>query len=225
MPKTRIVKDGEFLAQIALDEGFLDWRTLWNAPENQSLRDKRKDPNVLQPGDAVTIPDLVPKDVAAATGQLVTFEVGGGDAKLRIRVLDAVSQPVKKADCTFSVGAGDSIPASTDDKGIVERDIDLQPGGPSPIDGGLVFTTPALTFHLKIGALNHETAVDGQQARLNNLGYYAGFTEPQTDEEKAQFEWAVEEFQCDHLAELGLTKPTGVCDDKTQKLLVKVYGS
>jgi hypothetical protein len=32
------------------------WQAIWNAPQNQALRDKRKDPTKIQPGDKVWVP-------------------------------------------------------------------------------------------------------------------------------------------------------------------------
>jgi hypothetical protein len=32
------------------------WQSVWNAPQNKSLRDKRKDPKKIQPGDKVWVP-------------------------------------------------------------------------------------------------------------------------------------------------------------------------
>lgn len=32
------------------------WQAVWNAPQNKALRDKRKDPTKIQPGDKVWVP-------------------------------------------------------------------------------------------------------------------------------------------------------------------------
>ena len=48
---------------------------------------------------------------------------------------------------------------------------------------------------VKVGHLNPKTTLSGQQARLNNLGYFAGFAFKDTD----QMRWAIEEFQCEHM--------------------------
>ena len=70
---------------------------------------------------------------------------------------------------------------------------------------------------LHIGCLDTEDTRSGQQARLNNLGYFAGYS---LDDDK-QFKWAVEEFQCDHI---GPKAVTGNCDSSTQAKLVAVHG-
>lgn len=34
----------------------VSWQTVWNAPQNKGLRDKRKKPELIQPGDKVWVP-------------------------------------------------------------------------------------------------------------------------------------------------------------------------
>ena len=62
MGKNHYVEQGEYLAQIARSYGFVDYNTIWDAPENQGLKDKRKNPNILFPGDKLFIPDKETKD-------------------------------------------------------------------------------------------------------------------------------------------------------------------
>jgi hypothetical protein len=78
----------------------------------------------------------------------------------------------------------------TDGKGIIEQEID-----PLAHEGELVVFVKdsSLKFNLKIGDLDDVHTLVGQQARLNNMGYFAGFDEKDLD----QFRWAIEEFQED----------------------------
>ena len=39
-----------------------------------------------------------------------------------------------------------------------------------------------------------------------------------------KLKFAVEEFQCDHLKEIGKKKEDGICDEATQDVLRKVHG-
>src|SRR5262249_8508870 len=73
---------------------------------------------------------------------------------------------------------------------------------------------------IKVGHLDPVEEVSGQQARLNNLGYFAGPLEGKTEEEnQALFLSAIEEFQCDH----GL-RVDGICGPQTQAKLKEVHG-
>jgi N-acetylmuramoyl-L-alanine amidase len=71
-------------------------------------------------------------------------------------------------------------------------------------------------FSLHIGELDPVDTFSGQQARLNNLGYFPGSSDQDDD---PQFLSAAEEFQCDH----GLTVD-GKIGPKTQAKLKQVHG-
>ena len=57
MAVTHVVAQGEYLSLIAARFGFRDPRVIWNHPDNAALRERRKNPNVLFPGDVLTIPE------------------------------------------------------------------------------------------------------------------------------------------------------------------------
>lgn len=80
------VKDGDCLSSIAFSKGFF-WETLWNHGDNSSLKSKRKDPNVLNPGDVVHIPDLTLNEESCATEAEHKFKLKGVPAKLKIKLL------------------------------------------------------------------------------------------------------------------------------------------
>lgn len=50
------VKKGETLSEIAKKHKIKDWKKLWEAKENKALVKKRKEPQLIQPGDVVIIP-------------------------------------------------------------------------------------------------------------------------------------------------------------------------
>jgi hypothetical protein len=64
-PQRYLVKPGDSLARIAAQRGYPDWRVVWNAPSNGTLRRARPDPNRLLPGDVVMLPPR-PADIRTA---------------------------------------------------------------------------------------------------------------------------------------------------------------
>jgi hypothetical protein len=59
------VKPGDSLTRIAAQRGYPDWRVIWNAPSNTTLRRARPGPNRLFPGDVVMLPPR-PADIRTA---------------------------------------------------------------------------------------------------------------------------------------------------------------
>jgi len=74
MPRTHVVIEGETLASIALAEGFHDARKLFDAPENAALREQRGRPELVEPGDEVFIPDLIPFKTVVTFGQALVLK-------------------------------------------------------------------------------------------------------------------------------------------------------
>ncbi len=219
MPKTHTVAQGEHLPGIAAQYGFADYTPIWDDPQNADLKDKRKNPNILFPGDQVIIPDRELREEDAATDQHHPFTATIRKLKLRVKVLDLNNEPIHRT-CFLKTAGDVTIMIQNDD--IYEADV-------HPLDktGTMGFpqspTEPSLRddIDLEIGGLDPIDKPSGQQERLNNLGYFAGFS--QTPDPQ-QFKWAVEEFQCDHKKSDGL-KVTGICDpEKTQKVLEKEHG-
>jgi hypothetical protein len=52
------VKKGDSLSRIAARHGLPSWRIVYNSPENAVFRRRRPNPNLIQPGDELILPDL-----------------------------------------------------------------------------------------------------------------------------------------------------------------------
>ena len=77
------VKQGDCISSIAQKHGLF-WDKVWNHPKNANLQERRKDPNVLSPGDVVFVPDKDEKEESGATEQRHRFKRKGVPEKLRI---------------------------------------------------------------------------------------------------------------------------------------------
>ena len=209
------VKQGDHLAKIAREHGLVDYKTIWDHPQNKQLKDKRKNPNVLAPGDVLFVPELTSKHVAAATDKKHVYKVKTGMGMLRLVLEDLYGNPVANAKCqltvenkVFEVVSGadgkieQKIPATAQNAELVVKE------GNTPLKG--------VTLSVQIGHLDPVEDRFGQKARLSNLGYYLG---PLDADNPAKFRSAVEEFQCDY----GLTVD-GDCGPNTQAKLKQVHG-
>jgi Putative peptidoglycan binding domain/LysM domain len=215
MAQIYTVRQGDYLSKISSENGFFDHTIIWNHPNNAELKNKRVNPSVLYPGDQLYIPDKNERVCECPADKTHSFVVEREKLKLRLVLEDQYEKAVSGAQCKVIIGAQDTE-LTTDDKGKIELQIPLeaQTGAllikseDTPYDGEL--------FSLHIGELDPVDTFTGQQARLNNLGYFPGSS---ADTNDPQFLSAVEEFQCDH----GLTVD-GKSGPNTQAKLKQEHG-
>ena len=209
------VKQGDHLSSIAKAQGFSDYETIWNDPNNADLKAQRENPNVLYPGDMLYIPDRDPSEYPRPTDARHKFVRHKPTLTLRLVLTDAYEEPIANASCTLQVG-GSNYDLTTDADGRLQQDIP-----PDAHDATLIVNDAQTPYQgdaipIKIGDLDPIDTVTGQQARLNNLGYFAG---PVGVTDDAALESAIEEFQCDN----NLTVD-GVCGPATQAVLKGIHG-
>ena len=204
------VQQGDHLSGIAEQFGFQKLETIWNHANNAQLKQLRKNPHILFPGDIVFIPDKTDKTAPAPTTKLSTFQIDISKLKLNLKLMDVNDDPIASKPVTLTVEGAVVPPPATDGGGETSSQIKK-----SAKDATLVVGD--LEIPLKIGHLDPVDKQSGQIARLNNLGYEAGDAETVDID---AFESAVEEFQCD----AGIKPITGNCDGTTQGKLVAVHG-
>ncbi len=202
------VKQGDHLTALAERHGFERYESIWDHPDNAELKQLRKNPNVLFPGDELTIPDRETKIVDVPSSAMHRFVVRRSRLALRIVLLDSSGQPVPDEACTLQV-EGDPDDLMTDPGGKVERRI-------APSDRRASVTFAGVEVPIDVGFLDPVDEVSGWQARLVNLGY---LETPIDDEADPEVLSAVEEFQCDH--DLPIT---GQCDAGTRQELLDAHG-
>lgn len=207
------------IASIAFQHGFSSAETLWNHPENAKLKELRKNPNILLEGDKVVIPERETKQHPAATEVRHRFETAVEPLELHIKVFNQGFE-VFKGDARLIV-AGDETPMRQ------EGEIFKAPIRADTKSARLEFPVSKTQrqrprIDVLPGRLDPIDTLSGQQQRLNNLGYFAGFVPPLDPlAQDSQFRWAVEEFQCD---QMGPPQVDGVLGPLTQKKLKEVHG-
>ena len=217
------VEAGDCMSSIAYAHGFF-WQTLWDLPANASLKNQRKNPNVLMAGDIVHIPDLTVKQESGAPEQQHKFLLKGVPEKLNITLLDASHKPRPNLDYLIVI-EGHARKGKTDSNGRITESIPpnatngkLTFAAPQPVDGtGKPVGKPKnQVMILQLGQLNPLSEVSGLKARLANLGFYKGPVDENLDAATKQ---AINVFQ----KKKGLPA-TGVADDATKAQLQKAHG-
>src|SRR5512134_2279572 len=93
------IQPGDYLPRIAEQNGFFDFHTIWDHADNAALKAKRKNPNVLLPGDELVIPDKQQRQESRPTDAKHTFRVKRAKNLLRIVLEDLYGKPVAGAQC------------------------------------------------------------------------------------------------------------------------------
>ena len=204
-----IVQPGDCLSSIADKHGFADWHTIYDHAANAEFRKQRPDPNLIYPGDKVSIPDAQPETFSVQTGQTSTFVVARPQTRLRLalEVDEATSYELVVAGERFSGSVSDATPFEHPIPcDATEAELTIWPA--SDEDGGSEHT-----WTLRIGHLHPIEKDSGVCGRLMNLGYYdADWSKP----DQAAMSVGLRRFQVDE----GL-EPTGQLDDETRGALKK----
>lgn len=186
MPDTLIVSLGDSIPSIAMDNGYF-WRTIWDFGANATLKSKRKNPNVLFPGDQVVLPDKTTKSVSKPTDARHKFKRRGEPSMLRLQLM-LDDEPRANEAYRLNIDGGRLIKTgSTDANGVLEEVI---PGDAKTAE--LSLKNGKEVFNFAVGNLNPVDTISGVQQRLNNLGLQAG---PEDGEMNDQLHDALKRFQ------------------------------
>jgi N-acetylmuramoyl-L-alanine amidase len=212
------VQQGEFMAVIAKRYGFTDSRVVYRHPENNDLRRRRPNPDVLAPGDEVFIPAKELRLEAGDTERTHRFRLNGEPLVLRVVIRDSGGSALKNTAYVLQIGPR-SAEGTTDGDGMLEERISAAE------------ETETVHLHLKeigtalplrIGWLDPiadapaGVGSEGLRARLHNLGFPCG---GEGDEDGMST--AVRAYQ--HRT-FGSQRATGEVDSATRDALIKEHG-
>lgn len=207
MPINYQVKQGDCIFSIAFEHGFFA-DTIWDHPNNKRLKDERKDPNVLLPGDTVHVPDKRLKELSEPTNEVYKYRCKNTPKILKVQ-FKYIETPLKDLNYKISVD-GKETEGKTDSQGWLKEPI-------SPnAKVAKVTLADGLEYELKLGILDPVDDVSGVQGRLHSLGMYDGPIDGRMNDET---KIALGSFQLTNDLEV-----TGEADDETKKLLVESTG-
>jgi hypothetical protein len=239
MPTRHEVQPGDCVTSLAHGAGFFP-DTVWNDAENTDLRQKRKQMNLLEPGDVVVIPDLRVKEESGGTDATHRFRRKGVPAKLKLKVLrrpedQGVREPPEPktsgdgrevvyeeppvqaeyveepwAQCPYVLDVDGKL-----QEGLTDGDGMVEAAIPPDARDAKLKLNPGKpderVMTLRLGTLGDRREVPGVKRRLANLGYDCGNTTEQDADQDAEFAHALRMFQEFY----GLDR-TGALDEKTK---------
>ncbi|MGD8451087.1 MAG: peptidoglycan-binding protein [Phycisphaerae bacterium] len=207
----RVVREGECISSIANETGHF-WETIWNEGANAELREAREDPNVLLPGDRVTVPEIRPKQESGESEMRHRFVRRGEPTNFRLRVLEN-GEPRANEPWTAEIDGQAERSGTTDAEGKLEfpvsprvREARVRVG-----EGN-----NQRTYRLGFRHLDPLSAVQGVQQRLSNLGFDCG---PADGDLGPRTRRAITAFQAREEIE-----QTGEPDEATRNRLRDAYG-
>ena len=193
------------------DRFGLSWEAVWNHPDNASLRQARRNPNVLLPGDVVRVPDCKPKVFFVETGKTHTFVLSRAESSVLDLVLVQDEKPRANEDCTVIVRGSPDVPATTDALGRLKTTI---PAKTKRVT--IRMSSDAFAFEIDLGHIDPIDTITGVQGRLLVLGYHCGDDDGVLGTATRQ---ALFRFRKDN----GLT-PDGELNGVVRAKLQKVFG-
>lgn len=203
---THIVARGECLASIAA-RYQMAWRTIYEAPENEAVRKKRPNPNVLYPGDQVAIPENRRDAARVETGHRHRFQIATQQWVLRLSIRDDQMSSLEGVPFRLTLPDGRALEGETSAGGIIEARVTAE-------TRSAVLTIMGRDYRLAIGDLDPIERVTGIQQRLRRLGYDPGPVDGVVGRCTIS---AVRTFK----ARQGLDE-TGVIDDPTRARLLRL---
>ncbi len=209
MPITYTVQQGDCLDSIAFAHDFFP-NTIWQHPPNAALREKRKDPNILYPGDVLIIPDKRLKEHAAPTDAKHKFRRKGIPKLFSVQVKRPSGSPYKNKPYEVFVDGGPPRKGDTDGEGWLRQYIQ-----PNAREAKLTVGGSVTIFDL--GHLDPVSEISGVQGRLRILKFYGGEISGVLDDDTLE---AIRAYQTVHELEVN-----GQVDEKMRNLLVEESGS
>lgn len=173
MPIDHKARPGDCVCNVAIRQG-LDPKKVWDAPENQKLRERTDVapagvPEIVNPGDVIHLPDRQTKWEKRADAQYHPFKVKTVPLRLKLKFMD---QGEARADLKYTLQIdGKKTEGTLDSAGLLD-----EPLPPLAVDVRVRLGEPdsGEDYFIKLGHIDPVGRVSGIQQRLHNLGYEPG---------------------------------------------------
>ncbi|HEY4120582.1 MAG TPA: type VI secretion system tip protein TssI/VgrG [Byssovorax sp.] len=213
-PEPYVVRQGDYLDKLAFVYGF-DSDKVWSDPKNQAVKDKRKNPNLLLPGDVLSFPRAKRPGKPFQKGSSTPFTVQIPKTTIKITFVVA-DTPVANEPYRVE-GAGAPQELTTDGSGVAQFDVPVHVR-----EVVLVFPNKGgASYPVRVGDMDPVDEPSGARKRLQHLG----FREPDDGTTSA-----AEEADRDRAAILAFQtanglEATGELGGSGQDALVAAHGS
>jgi hypothetical protein len=191
-----IIDTGDSTTALAFEHGLF-WKTVWDHAENSDLKQKRKQPNILAPGDELYIPEIKPREESCATEKRHRFRRKGVPEKLNLQILKLNGKPRANEPYRFVIDDVILREGKLDGEGKLSEFI------PNNAKTGKLWLGEKYDdgpISLQLGNLDPVDTIRGVQHRLKNLGFWRG---PINGEDDADLHKVVRKFRAQHkLAEV-----------------------
>ncbi|MBU2894053.1 peptidoglycan-binding protein [Colwellia sp. D2M02] len=217
MTQQHTVAQGETLLRIARQYGYKTSTALYNHPSNAEFKALRPDPNLIFPGDIITIPAKKEKFMPLRASSINTFVVQNEKEYFRLKVFYEDGRDITGKRIVLNIGS-QTIDTVLPTDGLVEVELNENDTLTAQIDLYLKEgeTTPSKSFTAQVGELDPVDTLSGVQARCNLLGFDCGKVDGING---AKTKAGVKGFQFVHGLEVD-----AIAGKKTKAKLKQVYG-
>jgi hypothetical protein len=156
-----VVRQGDYLTKLAHQLGF-DADDVWKDEKNSELKDLRKSPDILAPGDVLYIPTEPPPSLGLSSGTTNDYSATIPRVSLTLLFLDG-TEPLKGEPCQVEGLAADDpeVPTSTDGEGTLVLKIPV-----TIREIAVRFPDRMLGYRFFVGDLNPAVEASGIRQRL-----------------------------------------------------------
>jgi len=165
------IQAGECLSSIAVRKG-VTWKEIWNHADNTDIKDIRMHPNILLPGDKVTVPDKQKKNESRPDANRHRMRRKSVPCILRLR-FTRFGQPRKGDAYRLEVDGYVRQGGKLNNEGAFEAGV-WPAASEAVVLLGKDQDNLVDEFRFKLGWIAPANEVRGIQTRLWNLGYYHG---------------------------------------------------